>query len=279
MTPDRLRHEDDSRSRPTEVTDVMQNVPDLFAVHGQVAIVTGAGRGIGRACALALAQAGADVALAARTAADLESVAGEVRAAGRRAVVVPCDVNDDASLDRLVATAVGELGKVTILVNNAGGAGPNDPRRMPGADFARVLAWNVVPAYSLIQKCARPMRDAGGGAVVNISSTAARYAQKHFSAYGAAKAALNQMTRNLAQDFAPHLRINAVEPGSILTDALAPYLTAERRASMVERTPLARLGEVQDVAATVLFLASPASAWITGKVLGVDGGAESPIWV
>lgn len=257
----------------------MQNVAALFSVQGQVAIVTGAGKGIGRASALALAQAGADVALAARTLADLEAVAAEIQELGRRAIVVPCDVGDDAALDGLVQHTLAALGKVTILVNNAGGAGPNDPRRMPGKDFAAVLGWNVAPAYSLIQKCARPMREAGGGAVVNISSTAARYAQKHFSAYGAAKAALNQMTRNLAQDFAPHLRINAVEPGSIRTDALALFLTPEREASMLERTPLARLGGVEDIAAAVLFLASPASAWITGKILGVDGGAEAPIWV
>ena len=257
----------------------MQNVPALFSVQGQVAIVTGAGKGIGRASALALAQAGADVALAARTEADLEAVAAEIGALGRRAIAVPCDVGDDAALDHLVQRALAELGKVTILVNNAGGAGPNDPRRMPGKDFAAVLGWNVVPAYALIQKCAKPMREAGGGAVVNISSTAARVAQKRFSAYGAAKAALNQMTRNLAQDFAPHLRINAIEPGSIMTDALAPFLTPERKASMLERTPLGRLGEVEDIAAAVLFLASPASAWITGKILGVDGGAEAPIWV
>jgi len=257
----------------------MQNVPALLSIHGQVAIVTGAGKGIGRACALALAQAGADVAVAARTRTDLDAVVEEVRALGRRAIAVPCDVSDDAALDQLVQTTVAELGKVTILVNNAGGAGPNDPRRMSGKDFGRVLAWNVVPAYALIQKCASLMREAGGGAVVNISSTAARYAQKHFSAYGAAKAALNQMTRNLAQDFAPHVRINAIEPGSILTDALQPHLTPERRVSMLERTPLARLGEVEDIAAAALFLVSPASGWITGKVLGVDGGAEAPIWV
>ncbi len=257
----------------------MRNIPALFSVEGQVAIVTGAGKGIGRACALALAQAGADVAVAARTRPDIDAVADEIRAAGRRAIAVTCDVNDDAALDRLVQSTVAELGKVTILVNNAGGAGPNDPRRMPGADFAKVLAWNVVPAYALIQKCVPRMREAGGGAVVNISSSAARYAQKHFSAYGAAKAALNQMTRNLAQDFAPHVRINAIEPGSILTDALRPYLTPERNAAMLERTPLARLGEIEDIAAAALFLASPASGWITGKVLGVDGGAEAPIWV
>lgn len=254
----------------------MHHIPALFSLTGQVAIVTGAGKGIGRACALALAQAGADVALAARTESDLQQVAGEIRALGRRAISVPCDVNDEPALDELVRRTIAELGKITLLVNNAGGAGPNNPRSMNGADFGAVLAWNVVPAYLLIQKVAEPMRQAGGGAVVNISSMAARLAQKRFSAYGAAKAALNQMTRNLAQDYAPHVRINAVEPGAIRTEALARYLTPEIEAAMVRATPMGVLGEVDDIAAAVLYLASPAARWVTGKILAVDGGTEVP---
>lgn len=254
----------------------MTSIPPLFALNGQVAIVTGAGKGIGRACAMALAQAGADVALAARTQADLDAVAAEIRALGRRAITVAGDVSDEAALDTLVARTVAELGKVTILINNAGGAGPNSPLKMGGAEFSAVLTWNVTPAYLLIQKTAQAMKDAGGGAVVNISSVAARYAQRHFSAYGAAKAALNQMTRNLAQDFAPLVRINAIEPGTIMTDALGRVLTPERLENMRKTTPMARMGEPEDIANAALFLVSPASSWITGKILGVDGGVEAP---
>ncbi len=254
----------------------MTSLPESFSLVGRVAIVTGAGKGIGRACALALAQAGADVALAARTAGDLEAVALEICSIGRRALVVPTDVTVEAALDTLVARSLAEFGPVSLLVNNAGGSGPNDPRKMRGEDFSRVLAWNVTPAYLLIQKTAAVMRESGGGAVVNISSVAARYPQKRFSAYGAAKAALNQMTRNLAQDYAPLIRINAIEPGTIETDALAPYLTPERRERMERSTPMGRLGRPEDIAAAAVFLLSPAAGWITGKVLGVDGGVEAP---
>lgn len=254
----------------------MQTIAQLFSLQGRVAIVTGAGKGIGRACALVLAQAGADVALAARTQADLDAVAREIRAMGRRAITVAGDVSDETALDVLVARTLAELGKISILINNAGGSGPNNPLKMGGAEFSAVLAWNVTPAYLLIQKTVSAMRDAGGGAVVNISSVAARYAQKHFSAYSAAKAALNQMTRNLAQDFGPDVRINAIEPGTIMTEALAPFLTPERNERMQTSTPLARLGQPEDIAAAALFLVSPASSWITGKILGVDGGVEAP---
>ena len=247
-----------------------------MSLQGKVAIVTGAGKGIGRACALALAQAGADVALAARTQSDLDALAREIEALGRRALPLACDVGDEAALRQLVARTHETFGRIDVLVNNAGGGGPNDARKSSPADFGHMLSWNVVPAFTLIQLCAPLMRAGGYGAVVNISSVAARYAQRGFSAYGTAKAALNQMTRNLAQDFAPHVRINSIEPGTIETEALAPYLTPERRERMVSTTPLQRLGQPADIANAAVFLASPAASWITGKVLAVDGGVEAP---
>lgn len=254
----------------------MQEIFRQFSLEGQVAAVTGAGKGIGRACAVTLAKAGADVALFARTEADLLAVQAEINALGRRAIIVPGDVNKEVDLEALIERTVAELGKLTVLINNVGGGGPNDPRKVSGQAVGDMIAFNVVPAYTLIQKAAAAMQAAGGGAVVNISSTAARYAQRHFSAYGAAKAALNQMTRCLAQDFGPTVRINAIEPGTIMTDALAPFLTPERKERMERTTPLARLGRPEDIAAAALFLASPASSWVTGKVLGVDGGVEAP---
>ena len=133
-------------------------------------------------------------------------------------------------------------------------------------------------AYALTQLCVPAMREAGGGNIINITSGAARYAQRHFSAYGAAKAALTQLTRLLAQDFAPQVRVNGIAPGPILTAALDRALPADMREGMVRNTPLQRLGETEDIAAAALYLATPASGWVTGKILEVDGGAESSVW-
>ena len=254
------------------------SILDRYSLNEQVAIVTGAGRGIGRGIALAYAEAGADVVCAARTLADVEAVAGEIRALGRRAIAVSCDVTDQPQLAKVVEAAVTGFGRITHLVNNAGGSGPNDPLKMSTAKFEDVFRFNVSSAYELTRLCVPHMREAGGGNIVNITSGAARYAQPHFSAYGTAKAALTQLTRLLAQDFAPTVRVNAIAPGPIMTAALDRALPANMREGMIRNTPLKRLGEVEDIAAAALYLASPASAWVTGKVIEVDGGAESSVW-
>lgn len=251
---------------------------DRFSLSNQVALVTGAGRGIGRAIALAYAEAGADIVCAARTLADVEGVAEEVRALGRRALAVSCDVNDADQRGAAIDAAIEAFGRLTHLVNNAGGAGPNDPLKMSATRFEEVLRFNVSSAYALTQQCVPHMREAGGGNIVNITSGAARYAQPHFSAYGSAKAALTQLTRLLAQDFAPQVRVNAIAPGPILTAALDRALPADMRDGMIRNTPLLRLGQPEDIAAAALYLASPASAWVTGKIIEVDGGAESSVW-
>lgn len=249
-----------------------------FSLDGQVAIVTGAGRGIGRGIALAYAEAGADIVCAARTLADVEAVAEEIRGLGRRAIAVRCDVTDLAQLAGVVDAAREAFGRITHLVNNAGGSGPNDPLKMSTEKFEGVFRFNVGSAYELMRLCVPHMREAGAGNIVNITSGAARYAQPHFSAYGTAKAALTQLTRLLAQDFAPVVRVNAIAPGPIMTAALDRALPANMREGMIRNTPLKRLGEVEDIAAAALYLATPASAWVTGKVVEVDGGAESSVW-
>lgn len=249
-----------------------------FDLTGSVAIVTGGGRGIGRAIALAYAEAGADVVLAARTLNDVEAVAQEIRLLGRRALAMSCDVNDNEQRTALVMQAREHMGRITHLVNNAGGAGPNDPLTLSVERFEEIMHFNVSSAYHLCQLCVPHMRAAGTGNIINITSGAARYAQTQFSAYGTAKAALSHMTRLLAQDFAPLVRVNAIAPGPILTDALNRVLPVAMREAMVKATPLQSLGEVEDIAAAALYLATPASRWVTGKILEVDGGAESSVW-
>lgn len=249
-----------------------------FQMDGSVAIITGSGRGIGRAIALAYAEAGADVVCSARSLDEVQAVAEEVRGLGRRAWAIACDVNDAEQRQALVRQSVELMGRLTHLVNNVGGGGPNDPLAMTPEQFAHVLNFNVTTSYAFCQLCVPFMREAGGGNIINISSVAARYAQRHFSAYGTAKAALSHLTRLLAQDFAPQIRVNAVAPGPTLTEALNGVMPAAMRQVMEANTPLKCLGTPQDIAAAALYLASPASAWVTGKVIDVDGGADSSVW-
>jgi len=251
---------------------------DRFKLTDKVAIVTGAGKGIGRGIAIAFAEAGADIAIAARTEADIEQTANEVRARGRRALAVQTDVLETRDLEQLVEATLGEFGRVDLLVNNAGGTGPRAALETSEGYFERALRMNVTQAFLLSKLCIpRMIETAGGGAIVNISSRASDMVQTSFVAYGAGKAALNMMTRNLAAEVAPKIRVNAISVGGVATQALEVVLTNDALREQFERnTPMGRPGSVEDIAACALYLASPAGGWTTGKIYQVDGGTEAP---
>ena len=243
-----------------------------------MAIVTGAGLGIGRGIAIGLAEAGAHLVLAARTESDLEEVASHIRSIGRRALVVPTDVIDSSACARLVTHAIEEFGKLDILVNNAGGAMPRAAMDTSEGFMARAFAFNVTAPLTLTKLAARQMIDTvGQGSVINISSRSASMTQTMFVAYGSAKAALDRMTRNIAPELAPRVRVNAIDVGGVATRSLEIVLTDDDlHRQFIDGTPMKRAGEPEDIACAVLYLASDASSWDTGKVFEIDGGAESP---
>jgi 7-alpha-hydroxysteroid dehydrogenase len=265
---------------------------DRFRVDGQVAVVTGAGRGIGAATAVALAQAGADVVIAARHADQLEKVAAQVEEAGRRAIVVPADLMDLDTAAGLADRAVDELGRLDIVVNNVGGTIPNALLDTTPEYLEEAFHFNVSTAHALV-RAAVPHLLRGvstssttgdgsttrraGGSIVNISSVVGRVSGRGYLAYGTAKAALAHYTRLAARDLNPHVRVNAIAVGSVMTSALEFVASdAATKAVMEDATPLQRIGEAEDVAAAVLYLSSPAGGYLTGKVLEVDGGLDQP---
>ncbi|HEY0776027.1 MAG TPA: SDR family oxidoreductase [Nocardioidaceae bacterium] len=250
---------------------------DRFRVDGQVAVVTGAGRGIGAATAVALAQAGADVVLSARSRDQLEKVAAQVEEAGRRAVVVPADLMDLDAVASLADAAQDRLGRLDIVVNNVGGTIPNALMDTDAAYLEEAFHFNVSTAHTLVRAAVPHMLRHGGGAIVNISSVVGRVSGRGYLAYGTAKAALAHYTRLAARDLSPHIRVNAIAVGSVMTSALEFVASDERtRNEMESLTPLGRIGDADDIAATALYLASRAGGYVTGKVLEVDGGLEQP---
>ena len=250
---------------------------DRFRLDDKVVIVTGAGRGIGAAIARTYAEVGANVVLAARTEAQLEEVAADVRASGGEALVIPCDVSELDVLDNLVDRTVETFGGVDIVVNNAGGSMPNAFLDTSVRAFEKAFHFNVTTAFRLTQLAVPHMLDREGASVVNISSAIGRMSDRGFAAYGTAKGALTHLTRLLAADLAPRVRVNGIAVGSVATSALQVVLDSDEiHDEMVARTPLKRLGDPTDIAAAALWLASPAGSWVTGKVVEVDGGLEAP---
>ena len=250
---------------------------DRFRLDGQVAIITGAGRGIGAGSALALAECGANVLLAARTQSQLDDVASQVEALGSKAVTVACDLSDLDQVAGLAETAAKELGRIDILVNNVGGTMPlplldTSPRYLEEA-----FHFNVATAHALVRASVPTMLETDGGAIVNISSVIGRVAGRGYIAYGTVKAALSHYTKLASKDLAPRIRVNAIAVGSTATSALDIVTsTPELKETMEEMTTLGRIGDIEDISTAVIYLASKAGSYMTGKVLEVDGGIDAP---
>lgn len=248
-------------------------VLDLYRLDGRVAIVTGASSGLGADFAVALAEAGADVVLAARRADRLAATAAAVEAAGQRALVVPTDVADPDQCAALAQRTVSELGRIDVLINNAGLGTAVPALREQPEEFRRVLDVNLMGAYWMAQACARDMHP--GSSIVNVASTLAFIAPPApQAAYAASKAGLVGLSRDLSAQWAGRkgIRVNALAPGYVATE-----MTAEVPAGMLDdfigaRSPLKRLGEPAEITAAMLFLSSPASGYVTGSALAVDGG-------
>jgi 7-alpha-hydroxysteroid dehydrogenase len=255
------------------------SILDLFGLDGQKAVVTGGGKGIGRGIAVALAEAGADVLVASRSSADVAATAAAINALGKRGFGVAIDVTEAGAMERLAAEAARELGGLTLWVNNAGGvpdAQPRSLRRTTRESWDAQLAINLTAAWTGAIAAAAHMKE--GGAIVNLSSRASNGPQPSNGPYAAAKSAVNSLTQTLAMELAPRIRVNAVAPGPVPTDnynaSIANSVPEEKREAFMAATmpPLGRLGTVEDVAAAVVYLASPAASWVSGTILYVTGG-------
>lgn len=247
----------------------------MFSLEGKVALVTGASRGIGEAIAVAYARQGADVALAARSVDDLERVSKQIESDGRRAIVIECDVTDAAACDAAVARTIEELGKLDVLVNNAGGTrfmSPLVETRREGWDKA--IRLNLDAIFYLSQSAGAHMLERGSGSVINMSSVAGVNAAPGLSYYAAAKHGVIGITKTCAAEWATrNVRCNAIAPGWVKTDLNRKYWeNPETEKAFVANVPMQRWGSTDEIAGAAVFLAADESSYVTGHVLTVDGG-------
>jgi NAD(P)-dependent dehydrogenase (short-subunit alcohol dehydrogenase family) len=246
-----------------------------FSLEGKIALVTGGGRGLGRAGALAFARAGAHVALLSRTRTQLEETAIAVEALGRKALVVLADTRNAVEVDAAVQATVAAFGRIDILFNNAGTNIRKNVVDMPDEDWHTIMDTNVKGAFLVARAVARQMVRQASGTIVNMSSMSAVSAEPTKAVYSASKGAIALFTKGLALELAPHgIRVNAIAPGYMLTSLVKGGLDAdlERKRRVLARIPLGRLGEPEEIGGALVFLASDAARYVTGATITIDGG-------
>ncbi|QFZ54139.1 SDR family oxidoreductase [Oceanihabitans sp. IOP_32] len=255
------------------------NISNLFNLKGKTAIVTGGANGIGKATAIILAQHGANIAIGDFNIEDAKVTAQDIEALGVKVIAVACNVLKDEDLVNLVDTTVKELGGVHILINNAGGGGGGreNPFKISIDDIKRDYELNVFSGWRLCQLVVPHMKKAGYGSIVFTTSISSINKSPNMSGYAGSKAAVNHTVANLAHDFGPEVRINAVGPGATRTASLESVLTPEIEETMLKHTPIKRLGKAEDIAGAMLYFASPISEWVSGQTIFVNGGGEQTL--
>lgn len=247
---------------------------DLFGLEGKVSLVTGAGRGIGKAAALGLAEAGSQVALVSRSRNELEEVARGIEKLGRKALVLPADLSRFETIPGLVDRAVEEFGRLDVLVNNAGTNRKRPTVEVPWEDFDAIIGLNLKAAFILSQAAIKQMLKQGGGKIINVTSMTAAIGIPTSAVYCSSKGGLQQLTKSLAVELAKsNIQVNAIAPGMIETELAKPILARPEFLNWVmPKIPMGRLGQPDDLKGAFIFLASSASNYITGHTLFVDGG-------